>query len=380
MKSNLELDRRKVLGTVGGLALAGSGLAAFTGSAAATVKTKFKANNAGTVTTADGSVRKVLVDTSGTFSWKGLDSPADSATVKLEAKRHGAAPANYSKVASNTYDVNGLSGSEEFTLPTVDLTDHFGDDHFETDADGDLTKTWIDLRVSVVVTSQDGTTTGANAADSMRVKSNNVASDANVNGESDASASSYDQLYQGDYFYDSGDSLQIDGVLKLLVYYGGGNGNVVFQVVMDEPDDASDHLYTESGTTANVTMGFDTDADGVGNFQIAWHPEKFQSELGSDWAYSGVTSTPKWEKDTSAGWSNVPSDISVSKNGNTFTFVVPRSRLDNGGATYKTGAYMASGGEAPNAAVGSQDQSFWSTKKNWTSSEYYLMEELPTDS
>ena len=139
-------------------------------------------------------------------------------------------------------------------------------------------------------------------------------------------------------------------------------------------------LFRSSGTTANVTMGFDADADGVADFQIAWHPEKFQGELGSDWAYSGVTSTPQWEKDTSTGWSDVPTDISVSKAGNTFTFVVPRSRLDDGGAQYETGAYMASGGEAPNAAVGTEDRSFWSTDNNWTSSEYYLTEELPTGS
>ncbi|WP_327051316.1 hypothetical protein [Halomicrococcus gelatinilyticus] len=375
----MDLDRRKVLGTVGGLAIAGSGLAAFTGSAAASVSTEFKANNAGTVTTADGSVRKVMVDTSGTVSWSGLDSPADSAEVTLEAKRHGVGAAHYSEVASDTYDVNGLSGEAAFELPTVDLTEHFGDDHFESDTDGKLTATWVDLRVSVTVTSQDGSTNGANAADSMRVRSKNEASDANIDGESDASASSYDQFYQGEYYYDSDDELQIDGKLKLFIYYGR-NGNVVFEVVLDEPDDAIDHLYTESGTTANVTMGFDVDADGVGDFQIAWHPEKFQSELGSDWGYSGVTSTPQWEKDTSAGWSNVPTDISVSKAGNTFTFVVPRSRLDDGGAQYKTGAYMAAGGEAPNAAVGSKDQSFWSTKNNWTSSEYYLTEELPTGS
>jgi hypothetical protein len=82
MKSNIELDRRKVLGTVGGLALAGSGLAAFTGSAAATVEADFTANNAGTVASADGSVRKVMVDTAGTFSWNG----PDSAVVTLETK------------------------------------------------------------------------------------------------------------------------------------------------------------------------------------------------------------------------------------------------------------------------------------------------------
>jgi len=380
MKSNIELDRRKVLGTVGGLALAGSGLAAFTGSAAATVETDFTANNAGTVTSADGSVRKVMVDTSGTFSWNGLDSAADSAVVTLETKKPGVGAAHYSEVASETYDINGLSGESEFTLPTADLTDHFGDDHFESATDGKLAKTWVSLRLSVTIISHDGSTNGASKADNVRVQADNIASEADIDGESEADASTYDQLYQDDYYYEPDDSLQVDGSLKLLVYYENGDGNVVFQVVMDEPDDASDHLYTESGTTANVGMGFDTDADGIADFQIRWHPEKFQNEVGSDWAYSGVTSTSNWEKDTSAGWSNVPSDITVSKSGDTFTFVVPRSRLDAGGAAYKTGAQMAAGGEAPNAAVGSEDESFWSSENNWTSSEYYLMEELPTDS
>jgi hypothetical protein len=89
MKSNIDLNRRKVLGTVGGLALAGSGFAFWSGSASATAGSSI--DNPQAVTTDDGEIRYVRTHTTGRLSWDGFDEPAKKGRilVAVALKRNG---------------------------------------------------------------------------------------------------------------------------------------------------------------------------------------------------------------------------------------------------------------------------------------------------
>ncbi|UPV99435.1 hypothetical protein M0R88_12990 [Halorussus gelatinilyticus] len=377
MKSNIELDRRKVLGTVGGLALAGSGLAAFTGSAAAQVSTSFKANNAGTVTTADGSIQKVLVDTSGTFSWSGLDSAAKTGMVTLEAKKKGSHPNNYTKVTSKSYSINGLDGERSFTLDQVDLTETFGDDHFESDDDGKKKTTGIDLRVSVTITTTGGNAHDAKAADTMYVGADNKAADANIQGESDASASSYDQLYS----FDEGGHPNLDPETYLASDVVGAPLTV--EVSYDDPVVYTFQLPAAftSGSQDNLPVLLDANDNGTANYQAIYH------------ASNGVS----YQKNDGSGWSEVSSvsglDISIDSAMETVTVSISRSLINS---TYRLGFRLAYAGggasgydtladsypDGTNFAVCNVPRSEFRDETggyfgpNWTSSEHFKTESL----
>lgn len=79
MKEDIELGRRKVLGTVGGLAIAGSGLAALTGGATATAGTSIE--DPETAESDDGEISYVAVQTTGRLTWDGFDEPAKQARI-----------------------------------------------------------------------------------------------------------------------------------------------------------------------------------------------------------------------------------------------------------------------------------------------------------
>lgn len=91
MKSNIELDRRTVLGTVGGLAVAGSGLAALTGSAAAGDTELEGPDETLTATTDDGEIKFVAYGGRLRFTWDGLDSEATHGeyTVETRVRKYG---------------------------------------------------------------------------------------------------------------------------------------------------------------------------------------------------------------------------------------------------------------------------------------------------
>ncbi|WP_137283474.1 hypothetical protein [Halorussus salinisoli] len=347
MKRNIELDRRKVLGTVGGLALAGSGLAAFTGSAAAEVETKFKAHNTGTVTTPDGKIRKVLVDTTGSFAWKNLDSAAESATVTLSAKAKNGS--SYNPIATKTYSINGLSGERSFDLDKVDLTDtdYFGDDDFESETDGEKQPTAIDLQISVTVTSTgSGDPNPTASADSrMWVGTKNAESNAEVEGDSTASASSYDQLYT---FTEGGHpNLNSDGEDD----DGDGSDNDVYSSV----DVVGGRLHVEayydndpswvtyvfrlpaafaSGSQDNIGVVFDKGANGAPNFQGMYHSSDgigYKTYDGSGW------SGPHWGQD-------LPDYLEVNINDSTdaVTVSVKKSKL---ASNFRVGFRLAYAGQ-----------------------------------
>lgn len=87
MKRTIEIDRRKVLGTVGGLAMAGSGMAFFAGSAAAG---DTSVSDAGTqaITTDDGSIHYVAFGGKLRYEWDGLDEVAEYGEYRVRARIH----------------------------------------------------------------------------------------------------------------------------------------------------------------------------------------------------------------------------------------------------------------------------------------------------
>jgi len=86
MGRNIELDRRTVLGTIGGLAVAGSGFAALTGGATATAGSSIK--NPQAVTTDDGEIRYVRTHTTGRLNWDGFDTPARYGRIFVGVELH----------------------------------------------------------------------------------------------------------------------------------------------------------------------------------------------------------------------------------------------------------------------------------------------------
>lgn len=357
MESNLELDRRKVLGTVGGLAIAGSGLAAFTGSATASVNTRFKAHGTNVLKNDDGSVREVLVDVDGDYSWDNLDSPATMATVSLKAK----VPEKTAKKTahSETWKVNGTHGSGSFSFEGVDLTETFSDAVFEDDTDdGQKKVTDVKLWIVVSISYGDGQSVGNSANDTMGVHVNNLASQANVNGESDASASSYDQRYlspdnpEADGPAGNQPELSTKGVLDLYIYYG--DDRVTYQLHVEEPwsDDSEEH--------ANVGMGFDTEADGTADWQIIW-------QSGDGFSF---------KRASGGGWTDesMPDRISTSKDGTVITVSFPKSWLTSGGNEYKFVINSSYGGHT-HANISADGTNSWQGPNgSWTSSYYYVSE------
>ena len=86
MKSNIELDRRKVLGTVGGLAAAGSGLALFTGESAATASVGIKAGNPQKLKNDRGDLSRVTIDPTFRVEWENFDEAIGKVFYVIEAK------------------------------------------------------------------------------------------------------------------------------------------------------------------------------------------------------------------------------------------------------------------------------------------------------
>lgn len=346
MKPNVELGRRKVLGTVGGLALAGSGLAAFTGSAAAQVNTSFTANNAGTVTTPDGSVRKVMVDTSGTISWKGFDNAAENATVTLEAKKTGVGKANYTELASAEYGVNGLSGEREFALDTVDLTEHFDDSHFESDQDGKKNATGIDLRVSVTITTNGGDPHDASAADTMWVTADNTASDANIEGESDASASTYDQKF-----------VSHDGQNELLVTHGSETYTFVLDVSAWK--DASADGFNDGVDNWNLAINLNASESDRANFQVMRKSDgSVKVKMADDSGWGSVSSV-----------SNVGYIEASATDAGTLTVEIPASEFAD---TYTVMGQATAGGEYSATRISNTEGKAFNGPAWDASDEYYL--------
>ena len=365
----MDLDRRKVLGTVGGLAIAGSGLAAFSGSAAASVNTYFQAHGTSVLRNDDGSVQNVNVDVDGEYSWDNLDSPANMATVSLKAKVPG--KTTKKTAHSETQTANGTHGSGTFSFDNVDLTETFNDAVFEDD-----------------INYGNNNSVGNSASDAMGVQVNNLASQANVNGTSDASASSYDQLYSfdegghpnldDDGTDDDGDGEDADTYLASDVL----GSPLLVEVTYGDPIVYRFRLPAAftSGSADNVPVLIDANDSGTANYQAIYH------------ASNGVS-----YQQNSGGWTDVSSvsglEISVDSTMETVTVSIDRSLISS---TYRIGFRLAYGGggasnydtladwypsgtnfalyNVPRSAFRDDSDGYFGS--NWTSSEYYMTESL----
>ncbi|WP_458185068.1 hypothetical protein [Haladaptatus sp. NG-WS-4] len=203
-KPNTTLTRRTVLGTVGGLAVAGSGPALLSGSTAA-VDTKFTPNNTEVLTTDDGSVREVVVETSGTVSWDGLEEPAGSLSLSLYAKLD--ADLQYYELAAQRLDAAGLHGRLEYDFEARNLLDDpgFSAADFEA-ADGTERTRTVWLRLDVTVYGTDGTTTLTTgyADASFTVTVENRDERCEISGEANTGATAPDENGQSDGNVDDG--------------------------------------------------------------------------------------------------------------------------------------------------------------------------------
>ncbi|QKY21075.1 hypothetical protein B4589_012080 [Halolamina sp. CBA1230] len=170
-----------------------------------------------------------------------------------------------------------------------------------------------------------------------------------------------DASYSADYVNPDGIAQPIpEGAARVDVTYG--DENVVYGVTFDEPDGSQHSLADPNFANANFSLPFDVEDDGAYDFQVAWNAE------GNDaFRYSGVESGPNWEKDTSAGWSALPSGFTAVKSGSQAFISVPRSQLETGGAAYGFGFNASAGGEQPSVSIPSGGP--YSSNANWTSSE-----------
>lgn len=339
MKPNTDFDRRKVLGTVGGLAIAGSGLAALSGSAAATVKTGLSASNTNLLKNDDGSVREVLLNVSGDYAWDGLDSPATSASVSVKAKVPG--DTQQKVVTSEQRNANGTHGKGSFSFENLDLTETFSDEVFEDGTDDDEKKvTTVQLWVEVTIAYGNGKSVGDTAANDMSVRVKNQPSSAAVEAESDASVSSYDQKFHSH-----------DGKNELLITHGANTYALHL--------DVSDWGSADSGKNANwnLAINLDDDANDYADFQVSRKPD------------GSVQVTPATANGWNTGTAPASIDASATDNG-TLTVEIAASEF---GDTYSVMGQATAGGEYPATHISNTEGKGFNADGGFDASdEYYL--------
>lgn len=123
--------------------------------------------------------------------------------------------------------------------------------------------------------------------------------------------------------------------------------NVVFTIVAPEGIDE---------TPENFGMPFDTDCDGVMDWQIQYHADPASEDRDFRWAYSPMVDTDgdgvvdTYKKDVGApprNWDPLPSWIEATKDGKTFTIKIDSDKLGNNngkaddcGLSYRFGLFM----------------------------------------
>lgn len=122
----VELNRRKVLGSIGSLAIAGSGVAALSGSGAAQLTVDIGASDPGTVSNDRGDLSKVSVDPQFSVQWEGLDEAVAKVFYLIEARVDGgewmpifrATPWLPAGTESNSFVTAESGTTGEYTLKT----------------------------------------------------------------------------------------------------------------------------------------------------------------------------------------------------------------------------------------------------------------------
>lgn len=199
MKSDIELDRRKVLGTVGSLAIAGSGLAAISNTAAA-VNTTLNVTGS-SITTDDGTIDNATVSVDSKGDYDGLDTEANYAEFSL----HTRSPANgWEEMArSDSHSVSDegsmgvYAGNTDDSFEKVSLLSNSGwtaSDFADETEDGNYEKTEVEFALKFQVFDEQGNEIeAATASDTAIYEVKNQPSDANAQGDGSTGMSGTNQ-------------------------------------------------------------------------------------------------------------------------------------------------------------------------------------------
>jgi hypothetical protein len=152
----MNLDRRRLLGLLAGVAAGGAGASALSRRGEASAGATFAASDL-TVRTDDGSLDSLTVAPAGTVSWSGLETPAGGVALTLSAT-HGGRP--FRDFASQRLPAAGLHGETDYAFESRDLlgVEEFDASDFAA-ADGERVTETVRLRLAVTVVAADGETT-----------------------------------------------------------------------------------------------------------------------------------------------------------------------------------------------------------------------------
>lgn len=106
----------------------------------------------------NGQVDGITVSSTGYAEWDNMPDDVENVTVTLEAKHNG----TWQEFASKTYSDVPSSGDGDYSYDVVsgDLIENtdFTSEDFSESGDGESRKEYVTVRVTVTVTSADGTT------------------------------------------------------------------------------------------------------------------------------------------------------------------------------------------------------------------------------
>ncbi len=157
------------------------------------------------------------------------------------------------------------------------------------------------------------------------------------------------------------DVVPLTGQLEVSIKYEGEN--VVFKAITPTDYNAE---------TTLTTFTFDTDSDGIADFQIQY--------MGSDvWNYSGVdVASLTWDYSLT-GWESVPSEFVTDNdiNNREFTLKVPMSVLGGLGSNYMFGV-QANGVSGHQTFYSTDPAHLWYQTNDYVHSTYYVPMDLGT--
>ncbi len=129
------------------------------------------------------------------------------------------------------------------------------------------------------------------------------------------------------------------------------------------------------GSQDNVAFPFDSDNDGLADFQLSYHANQNSHYSGEHWGYREVTPSDAWSE-----WQEVPNEFTVSETGNQeFSVLFSSDELGGCGSSYRFGVAGSYAGTGTNGGINSGENVYFQFPKNfswgpnWIESEdYYL--------
>jgi len=158
------------------------------------------------------------------------------------------------------------------------------------------------------------------------------------------------------------DLLELEDKLTVRVGYVGGDDDALFEAW--QPED-----YGPSGDNDGMTFTYDTDADGVADFQIQY--------MDGIWRYSGVNkAAEKWEKDIptdESSWKDVPEEFDYGKDsGGRFWVRIPLEVLGGYDSEYKFGVDSNEKESNCQTFYSTDPAHLWYNGSDYISSDYYV--------